>query len=233
MIVTAHQVGYLPWAGLFDRVAQCDVLVVLDNVQYERHGFNNRNRIKTANGVQWLTVPVHSKGHFRSSLGATVTLDSDRWVYKHLTAIRQAYGKAPHFGSLFDGLAHNLFPGARLIDINLRLFTLLARHLGIGTRIIQAGDLPCHGTGMNLIASICGELEAKEFLFGGHGLDYINSGLFERTCGAKAVIHRYRTPEHPQLHGAFEPNLSAIDLLMNCGPDSARIMRQGGTLECH
>src|SRR5690349_7924911 len=102
MLLSAHQPAYLPWLGYFDKIRRCDVFVYLDTVQFEKNSFTNRNKVKTAQGPLWLTVPVRSKGHLSSTLQELELDPAQRWRHKHLKTLREAYAKAPHFEARFE-----------------------------------------------------------------------------------------------------------------------------------
>jgi hypothetical protein len=97
MILSIHQPGYMPWLGYFYRIAQSDRFVYLDTVQFERNSFINRNRIKTAKGPMWLTVPVCLQDHFGKTIAETEIDARQDWKRKHLRSIEQSYARAAGF----------------------------------------------------------------------------------------------------------------------------------------
>ena len=221
MILTAHQVGYLPWAGLFAKAAKADLFVVLDDVQFESNGFNNRNSIKTAQGRQWLTVPVRHDN--RQMLRHTKIDNNQPWVRKHARTIEQSYSKAPYFDMLADIVDYIQLPHPNLMHLNVALFRLCMRMCGIETPIVMSSDLNCPGSGYDRLIQMCKALEADSFLFGAHGGDYVDDSAFD-DAGIGFEIFRYITPEYPQQYGPFLPNLSIVDVIANCGDRSIDVI---------
>lgn len=229
MILTAHQVGYLPWLGFFEKVARADVFCVFDAVQYEKKGWNNRNYIKTAQGPLMLSVPVASKDHFNTLL-KDVELVPGNWVRKHMRSIELAYRKAPHFEQHFAGVGAILDlydDGGLLIDLNMDLMRYFLRALGIQVQIVRASDYAFEGSKSALVLDMCKQLAATSYIFGGEGENYADLAAFQ-AAGVTCLFQRYDHPTYPQLHGEFAPRMCALDLLMNCGPRSLEILTAGG-----
>jgi len=227
MIATMHQAEHLPWLGFFDKLRQCDVFVLLDTVQFARRDFQNRNRIKGANGPVWLTVPVASKGSFDQSIGEVAIVNDRDWRRKCWSAIEHSYRKAPHFTghrAFFEELYRREW--TRLLDLNLAVIRHLAEQLGIGTRLVLGSELGIRDRGGTQVAlAACRAVGATTYLSGAFGRDYLDEEQFH----AASVAVRYQDfqhPVYPQQFGAFLPKLSAIDLLFNCGPESLAILER-------
>ena len=225
MRVVILQPSYLPWLGYFDQMFKSDVFVVYDDVQYDKNGWRNRNRIKTPQGPQWLTVPVLAKGR-NFPLNREVEINNTiSWQTKQLRTIVQNYRKAPFFdqymGSVEGILAH---PWRMLIDLNVAFIHMVMEQLGLNTRVYFSSDLkvPKMGKTERLI-EVCRYFGADTFLEGDAGKDYIDETLFARE-GIRLEYHGYRHPVYRQLHGDFIPYMSAIDLLFNHGRDSLGIL---------
>lgn len=218
------QPGYLPWLGFFDQMARANVFVVYDDVQYTKRDWRSRNRIKTAHGIRWLTVPVLSKGR-RNQMIREATINTERdWMHKHLASIKMAYAHASYFRSYFLSLK-NILEGEHtsLLNLNMDLITYLKEVLGLKTDFVFSSELHVRGKGTERLVRICRELGADEYLTGDAAADYIDEELFHKNR-VKVEYHRYKHPVYPQLHGEFVPYLSVIDLLFNCGPDSLNII---------
>lgn len=219
MRLTIHQPDFLPWLGFFDRWRASDLLVLLDDVQFLRRGWHHRDRIKTAAGPAWLTVPVKSKGRYLQTI-REVELEDGPWRRKHLAMIRAAYARAPGFELVFPPLeavyARN---HARLADLNRDLLALAAGLLDIRTPTALASDhdLPgregpdCAGT-VRLLR-LCRLHGASVYLTGVGSRDYLDESLLLQH-GVRVEWQRFEHPVYPQLHGAFAPNLSVLDWLM-------------------
>jgi len=226
MIVSVHQPQYLPWPGYWDKMARSDVFVLLDNVQYKKNEWQNRNRIKSAEGWQWITVPV------RYSFGQKINeVDIDNrssWRRKHDNAIRLCYARSPHFDdyeeTLLGPLARNC---EKLLDLNVRCIHVMKEILGIGTELVLAseiGQLPSEPT--DRLVAVCRELGADTYLSGSGARAYLDAGKFERE-GLEVMFQDYVPPTYPQLFGTFIEGLSAVDIIFNCGERSLEVLRNG------
>lgn len=224
-VVGILQPGYLPWLGFFEQLYRSDVFVILDDVQYDKHSWRNRNRIKTAQGPAWLTVPVLTHGQGRP-LTRDVGIDPrSSWRKKHLDTIRQSYGRAP-FGEWAIAGIEEAYARQwdRLLDLDLFLIGALGRLLGFERKIELSSSLDVQGRSTERLVAICRAVGATAFYEGAAGRDYLDVSLFEAN-GVALEFQSYRHPEYPQQHGAFVPYLSVFDLLANCGPGSLDVLR--------
>ena len=226
MKVAIHQPHYLPWLGYLAKWAAADLLIFLDTVQYEKNGWQNRNRIKTADGARWLTVPVRVRLGTRI---ADVAVDCEQpWASRHLNALEHAYADAPCWGVHRDALA-TLYEHAasRLSPIAMASAEWLARAVGIRTPVRLASSLAVDDddpTG-RLIA-LCRAVGADTYLAGGHGGRYLDGTRFAE-AGIRVLYQSYAHPVYAQQHGDFVPFLSTLDLLLMHGDASLAILRRG------
>lgn len=227
MILTAHQPVYLPWLGLFHKIALADLFCWFDIAQYQTKDFNNRNKIKTHAGEIWLSVPVESKNHLEKCVG-DIRLVQDGWPRKHFKSIQLAYQKAPYFADYIGALEDILTRRAHvtLSELNLDLVCWLMKCLAIETPIVKASDHAFEGAKSDLVMDMCLKLGADVYIFGAQGRDYANVERF-REHGVQPVFQDYQHPSYRQLHGAFQPFMSVIDLLFNEGPRSRDILMSG------
>ncbi len=227
MILTAHQPVYMPWLGLFHKIALSDLFCYFDIAQYQTKDFNNRNKIKTNSGDIWLSVPVESKNHFEKSVGDIKIVQSG-WQRKHFKSIQLAYQKAPYYREYGDELEGLLLARSfeTLAALNLEMLRYLGRCLDIATPIVKASDYSFKGSKSDLVLDMCLQLKADVYIFGSHGRDYANVGDF-RAKGVEPYFQDYRHPIYKQLHGDFLPYMSVIDLLFNEGPRSRDILLGG------
>lgn len=227
MILTAHQPVYLPWLGLFHKLALADLFCYFDIAQYQTKGFNNRNKIKTHNGEIWLSVPVESKNHFEKSVGE-VRIVQNGWQRKHFKSIQLAYQKAPYFSDYVSGLEVLLVKQGfeTLSALNLEMLRYLMKCLAIDTPIVKASDYVFKGAKSDLVLDMCVQLKADVYIFGGQGRDYADVVKF-RDYGIEPVFQSYHHPVYRQLHGEFLSYMSVIDLLFNEGPRSREILLGG------
>jgi hypothetical protein len=226
MIVAVHQPQYLPWLGYFDKIDRADVFVLLDTVQYKKNEWQNRNRIKTAAGPQWLTVPVTYR--FPQRISEAGINHRERWQHKQRQAIVSNYRKAPCWETVAPLLDELFIPEwDRLAPLNIFGVKRLSEILGITTPLYVASQLAAfpEDPDERLIA-ITKHFGADVYLAGGGGRDYMDLDQYERN-GIKVLFQEYHHPVYEQRFGAFEPFMSVLDLLFNHGPDSLRILRGG------
>lgn len=217
------QPGYLPWLGFFDQMRRADVFVYYDDVQYDKHGWRNRNRVKSPTGAHWLTVPVRHSGLDRPRI-LDVEVDHGPWARKHVGTIRQYYKDAPFLDRYAPELEELLQRRwERLVDLNLAVTAKLADWLGIVTPAFRSSDLHIDGERSERLLKLCRHFGATRYLSGSAAASYLDVELFGRH---DIVVNwqEYVHPTYPQLHGAFIPYLSAVDLLLNCGDESGRIV---------
>ncbi|MDO8530238.1 MAG: WbqC family protein [bacterium] len=229
MIITIHQPEYLPWLGFFNRIDKADVFVILDNVQYQKNGFINRNRLKTAKGEAWLTVPVNGEQK-SSSIDEVEIGGAPAWNAAHWDLIESSYGKAPYFKDyafLFEEAV--LKRDFKLIcELDYYFIKIVLDILGIKKEIVRASSLNPAGTATDLIVDICKKLGGNIYLAGPGGKNYMELEKFEKER-IGVIFDEFTHPQYPQLfpEKGFLPSLSIIDLLFNCGPGSLEIIRSG------
>jgi len=225
------QPGYLPWLGFFEQLARCDVFVLYDDVQYDKGSWRNRNRIKTPNGPQWLTVPVLLKGRHFPPVNQVRIDNHTRWAEKHLRTIRQNYHKAPFFEMYFGELEGILSrPWEKLVDLDAAVIRWLAEKLAINTPLEFSSRLGIEGDTLERLVKIVRHFGAARFYEGAAGRDYIDASVFA-SAGVEVVYQDYAHPAYPQIYGDFVSHLSTIDLLLNCGPRSRAVLLGGKQME--
>ncbi len=229
MKIAISQPTYLPWCGYFDLIDQVDVFVILDNVQFEKQSWQHRNRIKTPTGLQWLTVPVHFRGHF-GQLIRDVEIRDIGFSGKHVRAIELSYRRAPFFEDYFPALQRLLScqVGSKLVDLNLRLLQWLCSAMQMKPRLMRSSDLTAKGKRAELLANICLELGATEYVSPIGSADYLLGEMNALTGRDIAVsFQHFEHPEYRQLFSSFVPYASVLDLLCNEGSRALEIIRSG------
>jgi len=222
------QPSYLPWLGFFDQFDRADIFVYYDDVGFDKNGWRNRNRIKTPRGPLWLTVPVLTAGRIGQPI-VDVDIDNGQpWARKHVRSVREAYAKAPfakrHLEELEALLAQ---PWARLVDLDLALTAAMCRWLDLTSiRVMRSSEIGITGERSARLLALCRHVGADHYLSGNAAQDYLDLALFE-AHGIRVSWQNYRHPVYPQLHGPFVPYLSALDLILNLGPESLNIVRRG------
>jgi hypothetical protein len=214
------QPSYLPWLGYFDQMRKADIFVWYDDVQFDKNGWRNRNRIKSPKGPLWLTVPVRHKGRTFQPINAVEIDNRQSWRRKHLLSVEQLYARAPFSATILPGLAETLNrPWQRLVDLDIATTEWMAEQFSIVTPRYRASQLEVAGDRNGRLIGLCRHFQATRYLSGDSARDYLDVGRFE-TAGIEVVWHSYQHPHYPQLHGDFVPYLSALDLLLNVGPSA-------------
>lgn len=219
------QPSYLPWLGYFDLMRRADVFVIYDDVPFDKHGWRNRNRIKTRDGAQWLTVPVRHHG-LGQPLNSDIAIAAP-FARKHLTTLQQQYAAAPfreHYLPALQAVLQQ--PWQRLLDLNLALLHLLRGWLGLTTPLLRSSQLAIDGERNQRLINLCRHCGADVYLSGNAGQNYLDEAAFA-AAGVSVAWHNYAHPVYPQLHGDFLPYLSVLDLLLNVGPDSSQLFTKG------
>lgn len=229
MKVAISQPTYLPWMGYFDLIDAVDLFIVLDTVQFEKRSWQQRNRIRMPGGLQWLTVPVKSRGHFEQ-LVREVEICDPQFAENHIRTIELAYRRAPYFRQYFPRLAevlHDKSKGA-LIELNLDLIRCFLEALDIRTPLITASSLNQSGKRTELLANLCAAAGASHYVSSIGSAIYLlgeKDILLDR--GVEILFHHYEHPVYRQLFSPFEPYASVVDLLFNEGDRALEILRSG------
>ena len=223
MLITIHQPQYLPWLGYLDKIDKADVFVILDNVQFKKNEWQNRNRIKTAQGCQWITVPVLYQ--LPEKINEVRINNKVNWSRKHLQALITNYSKSTYFDN-YKSFFADIFSHSwdRLVDINIEIIKFLISALELKTKLVTASDLKLREEPTERLIDICKTLNGNKYLTGKDGNKYMNLELFDKE-GIEVIFQDFKHPVYNQLFGDFEPYLSAIDLLFNCGDNSLEILR--------
>ena len=226
--VAIMQPTYLPWCGYFGLMHAVDVFVLLDSVQFARRSWQQRNQIKGANGAQWLSVPVLSKGK-RDQLISDVEINkTDNFASAHRKTIEMSYAKTPFFKAYADELLPLLDnPSPRLADLTISLILWLKSQLGITTQVLRSSELGGIGAKGELLASLCRELGASTYISPPGSKDYLDeTDAFEK-IGVPVKYYEFKHPQYPQPFGDFIPYMSTIDMLFNCGDRSLSLIESG------
>jgi hypothetical protein len=229
--IAISQPGYLPWTGFFDLIDQVDQFVLLDDAQFVKQSWHQRNRIKssTGTGLQWLTVPVVFRGCPRQPL-CEVKIREPRFRQKHLRSVEVNYGRAryfKHYFPRFREILEKYGPGERLIDLNLALVQWLAVELSIKTPMVRSSTLHLEGHRSGHLVATCERLGATDYLSPRSATYLLNDLSMFAEEGIAVYFHNYSCPEYEQRFPPFLPYASAVDLLFNKGPESGDIMRSG------
>jgi hypothetical protein len=231
MITSIHQPDFLPWLGFFNKIRLCDLLVIGDHVQYRNKGYQNRNRIKTAKGAQWLTVPiVHNWGQTINKVKIlSREQDGNMWDDLHLKTLQVNYGKAPFYDK-YIGIFEKIYRKKieLLADCNIEFLKTIFDILGIDIQMKRTSEMNLKGSKTDLIIEICKIVGTDTYLSGMIGAKYMDENIFKQN-GIKLLYNNYEHPTYDQqfMKLGFIQNMSVIDLIFNHGPQSFEIIKSG------
>lgn len=226
MKVVITQSNYIPWKGYFDQINNADVWVVYDDMQYTRRDWRNRNKIKTAQGLQWLTVPVEVKGKYFQKIRET-RVSEPLWNEKHWRSIALNYAKASsmaEYGQRIQEI-YATVPSDWLTEINLHFMKGIMNLLNINTDIRLSSEFDLAEDRNERLLNICRALNATHYISGPAARDYLDTDMFAR-AGIEVEWTDYSGyGEYRQLHGGFEHGVSIVDLILNEGSDSHKYLK--------
>lgn len=231
MIVAAHQPNFIPWLGYFDKMRKADLFITVDHVQMERQSYQNRVRIKTGAGTRWITVPVIQTSRAERIMDKRIDNSREgrfRWSRKMSLTLKYAYQSAPYYRAYAPAL-EEIFeaPWERMAELNGRLIEFCRAALGIRTPMLTSSSLKISGTKSDMVLNMCREAGAEVYLAGyGASRDYLDVPAFER-AGIRVVWQDFDHPRYRQYPccDVFIENLSALDMIFNCGPGSREFLR--------
>ncbi|MBI4965619.1 MAG: WbqC family protein [Desulfomonile tiedjei] len=223
------QPTYLPWLGYFDLIDQSTVFVFLDNVQFSKQSWQQRNRIRTDKGLEWLTVPVLTKGRRGQLIRDVEIRRSNSFPKDHVRCMEVNYARSPFFHKYFAGFEALLLRNCSTLgELNVGVIRWLASEIGIDARFEVATEIDAQGSRSELLANICEEVGANIYLSPVGSASYLTTehGAFERK-NIEVVFQNFDHPEYRQVFKPFMPYASCIDLLFNAGERSLEIIRSG------
>lgn len=220
------QSNYIPWKGVFDMIDMVDTFVFFDDVDFTKRDWRSRNKIKTANGELWLTVPV--KKAPRGTKIYEIEINNDGWQEKHFKTIRMAYKKSKYFDEYLSLLEeiymHQTWKN--LSELNQFVTKRISELLNIKTQFVNSTELESQGVKDDKLIEICKLLDATTYLSGPAAKDYIDIEKFKReSIGLEYIMYDYS--EYPQLFGEFNHFVSVLDVLFNCGAESPKYIFNG------
>ena len=220
MIIAIHQPNYLPYLGFFDKMKKSDIFVIHDDSQFSRQDFHHRNRIRTDQGWQWLTVPVNKKEipineiKIKNEFGRGGKPD---WSYAHFMVIRNNYVKTPYYKTHEDWL-RKIYEGGyeKLMDLNMTLIRFLIKTFDIDIKIVYSSNFGFKSRSTQKIIDTVEKLGGDTYLSGSGGKNYMDISLLKKS-GIKLEFQDFKHPVYRQRYKGFEPNMAAIDALFNVG----------------
>ena len=218
--VVIIQSNYLPWKGYFDLINDADEFIFYDDLQYTKNDWRNRNKIKTKNGSEWITVPV---GSSKNRLICEVDVDNPIWQKKHWNTIQQLYSKAPHFAN-YKPFFEDVYRGQQWTNLSVMnqflIESISKMFLNITTEFNDSRKYDIAGQKLDRLLNLVTKTKAERYISGPAAKDYIEAARFAE-LGVELVWKDYSGyPEYPQRFPPFEHSVSILDLLFNVGPDS-------------
>lgn len=226
-VLVGHQAEFMPWLGNISKASMGDIYLILDDSQYKKEYFENRNKIRLKNdqGWQWLTVPVGNKSHINNF--QDVKIINNIWKRKHLNSIKLSYSRCKYFNEVYSDFSDiiNSYSGSSLSNLNVEIISFALRMFDINvpiyrTSIINKTSPLILGQGTDLVISMCEYFNANVFVAGPSGRSYLIAEEFEKK-DIKLVFQEFSHPKYTQIHGGFLPYMSFLDLLFNHGKEEA------------
>jgi len=224
--VAILQSNYIPWKGYFDLINSVDEFILYDDMQYTRRDWRNRNKIKTSNGLIWLTIPVEVKGKYFQKIKDTKVADLT-WNRKHWNSILLNYSKAKYFKD-FKDLFEDIYLNCDeeyLSEINFKFITAINQLLGIQTRVTWSSDYKLEEGKVERLIRLVKSVNGEEYISGPAAKDYIDENLFSSNNIKLSWMDYQGYPEYKQLYGDFMHDVSVLDLIFNEGNDSKNYMK--------
>lgn len=224
MRVGIIQSSYIPWRGYFDFIASVDLFIFLDDVQYTARDWRNRNRIKTATGSRWITVPVRHRTRSQSICETEIDASRD-WPAQHARAWESSYGRAPYFADVEEILAIQRSPSMGTISgLNIELTRRICGYLSIATPTVVSTELGARGASTERLVDLVRKVGGRTYLSGPSAANYLDRSAFA-AAGIALEYKTYDYAPYPQAWGDFDGAVTVLDLIANCGPDATRHLR--------
>jgi hypothetical protein len=237
VIVAAHQPHYFPWLGYIQKMAQADLFIVMDDLQYEKENFQNRNRIKVNNSSAWITVPLE-RGSQTDRICDKVIRNGgisakEHWQRRTWRTLQVHYGRSPHFAR-YAGEVEDLFtrPWTRLVDVTLHILDLVRAWFGISRPMLRSSSLQLEGQKTDRIIDFCRKVGATVYLSGrGGSTEYLDIDALRR-AGIAVAWQSFQHPVYPQRYPGlgFLPRMCVLDMIFNCGPACRDILLSASEL---
>ena len=224
--IVVIQSNYIPWKGYFDLIASADEFIILDEVQFTKRDWRNRNQIKTPNGLLWLTIPTITKGKFFQKISETQIADTE-WEINHWKTIQHNYKKAPYFTEIAKWL-EPLYIDNKIINLSLlnqKFISEICNYLNISTQISASSEYTLDDDKSARLAHLTLQASGNIYVSGPSAKNYIDENIFKKNNIQLDWFDYSGYTEYNQLWGKFIHNVSILDLLFNCGPEASKYMK--------
>ena len=226
------QPGYIPWLGFFNQMFLSDLFIYLDDVQFDRRGWRNRNQIRGPHGAVWLTIPIVQKGRYNQILKETKIDNSSNWQTKHLRSLKHFYSRTRYFVSLYPQIERILKKEWKfLLDLDVQIINQINQFMGLNvqTEFASHFHISNHDKTGRLV-EICHKSGINDYISGPLCEDYMDYDQL-KAFGINLYLHEYVHPEYPQRFTPFIPFLSIVDLLFNTGRHGLEILKNSQCLK--
>lgn len=226
MNLAISQSNYIPWKGYFDCINSVDEFILYDDMQYTRRDWRNRNKIKTKDGVQWVTIPVDVKGKYFQKINET-TINDASWAETHWRTIANSYAKAPYFND-YKEIFEKLYLGnteTYLSKVNYNFLSAICEILGIKTKLLWSSDFELVDGKTERLLDLCIKRDATKYISAPAAQAYMDLSIFNNEGIEVEFMDYSGYPEYKQLHGEFDHAVSIIDLIFNEGPNATKFMK--------
>lgn len=231
--IAIMQPTYLPWAGYFSLINMVDTFVIYDDVQFDKRSWQQRNKIKTTTGSQWLSVSVDSKGKYNQKINEVLISQQSHDCKTHIRALHLNYSKAPFFKDYSDDIFKCIEANTGLlVELNTSLILLICQILGINTNFIRSSDLGIGGLKEARLVDICKHLAGTQYISPQGSKAYLSESDAFCSGSVELVYQVFDHPEYPQINGEFIPYMSILDMLFNCGSEKTlELIKVASSLE--
>ena len=222
-IICIHQPDFVPYLGFFHRLLLSDHFIILDDAQYIKGGWQNRDQIKGRNGPVWLTLSIVKR--FPQAINEVMLQDDPQWIEDNLNLLRECYARAPYFDEVFPHI-EAVYRGGhrRMIDLNIAMLQLAFDYFEIDIPMSFASQHALQSKSTQRLVDLVQLQGGTTYLTGTGSRDYLDEALFTQ-AGIEVEWQRFKHPVYPQQYGDFVPMLSCLDVLFNCGRESAALLR--------
>lgn len=222
--VAILQSNYIPWKGYFDLIAKADVFVIYDEVQYTKNDWRNRNLLQTANGLQWITIPVRQESLDQKICESKIF--ADNWAKKHISTLQGNYSKALHFKAYKDQV-FNLYENQSnfISEVNVSFIKGISQILGIKTEIIDSRELNLEGDRNTRLLEACKKLNATTYISGPAAKNYLDTDLFNNEGIEVDWMNYSGYQDYKQVFEPFQHGVTILDLIFNTGNDAIKYLK--------
>jgi len=219
------QSNYIPWKGYFDLINMVDEFILFDTAQYTKNDWRNRNKIKTKQGLSWLTIPCRQESLSQKIMDTCVS--DHKWQKKHWSSIQQNYSKTPYFKQYKDAFEDFYLNSTEtsLSQVNFKLIQIVNEILGIKTKLCWSSEFDLVEGQIEKLLGICQQAGADVYLSGPAAKDYFDESLAEKMNIQVEWMDYSGYPEYTQLHPPFEHGVTILDLIFNEGPNATQFMK--------